>query len=380
MGLRIQNNIAALNTHRQLQISDLALSKSLERLSSGFRINRAGDDAAGLSVSMRFRAQIRSLQQASRNAQEGNSLLQVAEGGAEQIASILQRMKELATQAASANTTASDRANISTEVNTLETEIDRIAGSTKYGTATLLDGSFGTTSVSVYGTLAASYGVISVDTANAAASTTFNVFITTSAAGRQMSIGDGAGITQTITTAYNTIDSGDTATLNFSSLGITVKVSAIFDTVGLPTDGAGSFETGFLGQSIFQVGNENTPDHKISFTLGDMRASGNTGLNANVDVSTQSDAQLALTTIDSAINLLGDRRATIGVTQNRFGFTIANLATSIENITASESIIRDADIAFETVAFTKNQILLQAGTAMLAQANLAPQAVLGVLV
>jgi flagellin len=195
-----------------------------------------------------------------------------------------------------------------------------------------------------------------------------------------MSIGDGAGITQTITTAYNTIDSGDTATLNFSSLGITVKVSAIFDTVGLPTDGGGSFETGFLGQSIFQVGNENTADHKISFTLGDMRASGTTGLNANVDVSTQSDAQLALTTIDSAINLLGDRRATIGVTQNRFGFTIANLATSIENITASESIIRDADIAFETVAFTKNQILLQAGTAMLAQANLAPQAVLGVLV
>jgi flagellin len=136
--------------------------------------------------------------------------------------------------------------------------------------------------------------------------------------------------------------------------------------------------TGAQGDSTFQVGNENTPDHRISFTLGNMKVEA-AGLDADVDVSTQSGAQEALTKIDNAINTLGDRRATIGVSQNRFGFAIANLATSIENITASESIIRDADIAFETVAFTKNQILLQAGTAMLAQANLAPQVVLGLL-
>ncbi len=377
MGLRIQNNIAALNTHRQLQISDLALSKSLERLSSGFRINRAADDAAGLSVSMRFRAQIRSMRQASRNAQEGNSLLQTAEGGAEQIASILQRMKELATQAASANTTSSDRANISTEVNTLEKEIDRIAGSTKYGNSTLLDGTFGTTDVSVYGALAGTFSVISVDVTNAAASTQFNVSITTSATARTLAISDGS-TTQTIVVNYGDIDNNDTKVLNFSSLGITVTVDSIFDSAGPAVSAAGTMTTGAQGDSTFQVGNENTPDHRISFTLGNMKVEA-TGLDADVDVSTQSGAQEALTKIDDAINRLGDRRAIIGVSQNRFGFAIANLATSIENITASESIIRDADIAFETVAFTKNQILLQAGTAMLAQANLAPQVVLGLL-
>jgi flagellin len=377
MGLRIQNNIAALNTHRQLQISDLALSKSLERLSSGFRINRAADDAAGLSVSMRFRAQIRSMQQASRNANEGNSLLQTAEGGAEQIASILQRMKELATQASSANTTSSDRANISAEVDTLEQEIDRIAGSTKYGASTLLDGTFGTTSVSAFGALAGTFSVISVDVSNAAGSTQFNVSITTAGGARTMAIGDGT-TTQTLVVTYGTIANNATQTLNFDDLGITVKVDSIFDSAGPAVTANGTMTTTALGASTFQVGNENAVDHRISFILGDMRT-GTSGLNVDIDVSTQSGAQTALTTIDSAINTLGDRRAIIGVSQNRFGFAIANLATSIENITASESIIRDADIAFETVAFTKNQILLQAGTAMLAQANLAPQVVLSLL-
>jgi flagellin len=136
--------------------------------------------------------------------------------------------------------------------------------------------------------------------------------------------------------------------------------------------------TSALGQSTFQVGNENTVDHRIAFSIGDM-TTGTAGLDVDVTVNTQTGAQDALTTIDQAIDTLANRRADIGVTQNRFGFTIANLATSVENITASESIIRDADIAFETVAFTKNQILLQAGVAMLAQANLAPQAILQVL-
>lgn len=377
MGLRIQNNIAALNTHRQLQISDLNLSRSLERLSSGFRINRAADDAAGLSVSMRFRAQIRSLQQASRNATEGNSLLQVAEGGAEQMASILQRMKELATQAASSNTTSSDRANISAEVNTLEQEIDRIASSTKYGTTTLLDGTFGTTNVTAFGALSATFEVVSVDVSGASALTTFNVVISTSGTARTMSIGDGS-TTQTITTTYNTIATGTTSTLNFNNLGITVTVNAAYDSSGAAVSANGTMATGSLGNSTFQVGNENDVNHQIAFSIGNM-TTGTAGLNVDVDVSTQSGAQTALSTIDDAINTLADRRADVGVTQNRFGFTIANLATSIENITASESVIRDADFAFETVGFTKNQILLQAGTAMLAQANLAPQAILQVL-
>ena len=378
MSLRIQNNIAALNTHRQLQISDLALSKSLERLSSGFRINRAGDDAAGLSVSMRFRAQIRSLQQASRNAAEGNSLLQVAEGGAEKIASILQRMKELATQAASANTTSNDRTNIESEISTLETEIDRIAGSTKYGSSTLLDGTFGSTSVSVFGPLSNTNDIVTVDVSAASALASYTVTIATTATAKTISIVEvgGAAATETVTVAFNTISAGNTQTLVFSNQGIRLMVNSDFDSSS--NSASGTMNTGVLGQSTFQVGNENTTDHRIAFSIGDM-TTGTAGLDVDVTVNTQTGAQSALTTIDNAIDTLANRRADIGVTQNRFGFTIANLATSVENLTASESIIRDADIAFETVAFTKNQILLQAGVAMLAQANLAPQALLGVL-
>ena len=377
MGLRIQNNIAALNTHRQMQISDLSLSKSLERLSSGFRINRAADDAAGLAKSMKFRAQIGSLRQASRNASEGNALLQVAEGGADQIANILSRMKELATQAASANTSTSDRANIASEVDTLESEIDRIANSTRYGSSSLIDGSFGTTSVSVYGALGGAFDVNSVDVSNAGANTTYNVAITTTATAKLMTIDDGT-TTQAISVSFNDTDleDGETKTLNFSSLCISVTVNSEYDQNANIT--TGTMLTGALGSSTFQVGSENSANDRISFSLGDM-TTGSAGLNIDVDLTTQSGAQTALTDVDAAISTLADRRATIGVAQNRFGFTIATIATSVENITAAESVIRDADFAFETIAFTKNQILLQAGTAMLAQANLAPTAILGVL-
>jgi flagellin len=362
-----------------MQISDMNLQRSLERLSSGYRINRAADDAAGLSVSMKFRAQIRSLYQASRNASEGNSLLQVAEGGADQISGILSRMKELATQAASSNTTASDRTNINTEVGTLKDEINRIAESTKYGTTSLIDGSFGTTAISDYGNLVAANDIIGVDVSNAVANTSYDVTITTTSAAKIMSITSSAA-TQAVTTTFATIAEGSTATIDFSDLGLRLTVTANYDEVGSGTDSASTvMRTGDLGNSTFQVGSENNSDNRIAFSLGDMRT-GTAGLNiANVDVGSQSGAQTALTEIDSAINSLATKRSEVGVTQNRFGFTIASIATSVENITAAESIIRDADLAFETIAFTKNQILLQAGTAMLAQANLAPQSILRVL-
>ncbi len=375
MGLRIQNNIAALNTHRQLVISDASLSRSLERLSSGFRINRAADDAAGLSVSMKFRAQIRSLQQGARNAGQASSLLQVAEGGADQIGNILSRMKELATQAASSNTTASDRTNIATEVDTLESEIDRIANSTKFGGTKLIDGSFGSTSVSDFGALAATFDVNSVDVSNAAAVTTFNVVITTTGTAKVMTIDDGS-TTQAISVTFNDTDleEGETKTLSFSNLGISVVVNADFDKDANITTGI--MTTGALGASKFQIGNENNSDNQISFSLGNMTV---TGLSVDVTVGNLSGAQTALTTIDSAIATLAGSRSEIGVAQNRFGFASANLATSIENITAAESVIRDADLAFETINFTKNQILTQAGISILAQANLAPRSVLSLL-
>ncbi len=375
MGLRIQNNIAAFNAHRNLQTADVGLSKSLERLSSGFRINKAADDAAGLAVSMRFRAQIRSLAQAGRNASEANSLLQVAEGAADQITNILQRMKELATQAASSNTGTADRANISAEVDALEGEITRIANSTKYAGSTLIDGNFGSLGVSTYGSLVTQFGVVGVDTTNSTVGTEYGITVST-AGNNSMTITDG---TTTQTVSITTASTGlDSQTLDFSSLGIKVDVNALFsnDTLNLMDAAGSTMTTSATTVSSFQLGYENVSDNQISFSLGDMTL---TGLSADVDVSTLSGAQLALASIDSAIDTLADARATIGRTQNQFGFASANLSTTIENVSASESVIRDADMAFETVAFTKNQILLQAGTSMLAQANQAPQSVLSLL-
>ncbi len=375
MGLRIQNNIAAFNAHRNLKISDAGLSKSLEKLSSGFRINKAADDAAGLAVSMRFRSQIKSLQQASRNASEANSLLQVAEGAGDQITNILQRMKELATQAASTNTGTTDRGNISSEVNNLESEISRIANSTKYSGSALVNGNFGSLGVSSYGSLSSTFGVTSVDVSNAAAATSYGISVST-AGNNSMTITDG---TTTQTISITTVSTGlDTQTLDFTNLGIKVNVNATFsvDASNLMDDAASTMVTSATTTSSFQVGYENNNNNSISFSIADMTTA---GLTAGVDVSTLSGAQNALATIDTAIDTLANARATIGRTQNQFGFASANLSSTIENLSAAESVIRDADMAFETVAFTKNQILLQAGTSMLAQANQAPQSVLSLL-
>jgi flagellin len=241
----------------------------------------------------------------------------------------------------------------------------------------LIDGTFGSTSISDYGNLIAANDVIGVDVTNATAMTSFNVVIvTTSTTVKEMRIDDGT-IFQTVTTTVGDIAEGSTSTLSFGDLGITVTVTADYDKDSVAATDV--FQTGTLSAATFQVGSENSTDNRINFSLGNM-GTGSTGLNIdNVDVGSQSNAQTALTEVDAAINALAGKRAEIGVTQNRFAFTIANIATSVENITAAESVIRDADLAFETIAFTKNQILLQAGTAMLAQANLAPQSILSVL-
>ncbi len=377
MGLRIQNNIAAFNAHRNLKTADAGLSKSLEKLSSGFRINKASDDAAGLAVSMRFRAQIKSLAQASRNASEANSLLQVAEGAGDQITNILQRMKELATQAASSNTGTTDRGNISSEVDNLESEISRIANSTKYSGSALVNGNFGSLGVSTQATnsMQAQFGIANVDVSNASAATEYGITVST-AGNNSMTITDGT-TSQTVSLASASTGL-DTQTLDFSNLGIKVKVNAAYfnDTSNTMDNAASTLVTSATSTSSFQVGYENNANNNISFTLANMTAG---GLTAEVDVSTLSGAQTALTTIDTALDTLANARATIGRTQNQFGFATANLASTMENLSAAESVIRDADMAFETVAFTKNQILLQAGTSMLAQANQAPQSVLSLL-
>jgi flagellin len=289
MGLRINQNIAAMNAYRNLTVNDGSMSKSLEKLSSGFRINRAADDAAGLSVSEGLRSQIGGLKVAVRNAQDGVSVVQTAEGALTETHSILQRMRDLAVQSAnggSQDTDAQTAAN--TEFGQLQTELDRIANTTSFGGQKLLDGSYN--------------GTFQVGSNN---STNEQISVDLS--------------TATLTT------------LNSAN-----------STTGLTATGLGL-------------------------------ASG------TVNVSTTANAESAIDSVDKAIKSVSTTRATLGAYQNRFEHTINNINVAVENLSASESRIRDTDMASEMVNFTRSQILTQAGQSMLSQANQAPQSVLQLL-
>ena len=372
MSLTIQNNIAAMNAHRQLQISDAGLSKSLERLSSGFRINRAADDAAGLSISMQMNADIASYQMASRNAAEATSLLQVAEGGTDQISNMLTRLKELATQASSANASGNlDK--INAEGDQLINEIDRIANVTQYSGTNLLNGTFGVTVSSASGLtstlgLASAKGLHSgVDYNVAVAAATSGVKITVTA-----TIG-GQGFSQTVNNVA-TVGTGETSDVNFSALGLTLTINNNFS---VANSNGQDIQANTATASDFQIGAQNTVDNRIGIMLGDVRATSADGLNLQTgQLLSASDAQAFLDSVDDAISTLAARRGDIGAAQNRLGYASANLATTVENVQSAESTIRDTDMASEMTTFTKNQILLQAGTAMLAQANMAPQTLL----
>lgn len=274
MALRINTNIAALNAHRQLADTDARLSVSMERLSSGYRINKAKDDVAGLGIANKFRMEVRGLRMAQQNVSQATAMLQLAEGGVQKIETIVERLKELATLAASDNTDSNGRTQLNAEATQLLTEIDRIANDTRYGNTAMI---------------------------STATSFTFQ------------------------------IGSGNTSTED----RITVTTT-------------GGLLSSDLGLNTFSVGSI-------------------------------ASAQEGIELLDTALKKVNEIAGEIGAAQSRLEFASANLAISIENIAASESTIRDVDMAFEMVNFTKNQILLQAGTAMLAQANMAPQSILALL-
>lgn len=268
--MRINQNAAAFNAWRNLGVTDGQMNKSLEKLSSGLRINRAADDAAGLAVSEKMRSQVRGYMQAMRNAQDGISLIQTAEGALNETHSVLQRMRELAVQAASDTLTDTDRGQLQSEVTQLIAEIERIATTTTFNTKALLDGTF----------------------------------------------------------------SGDLHV------------------------GPGATNT-------------------IAVTIADMDSTA-LAINAST-VATKAGATAAITSVDAAIGTVSTARATLGAQQNRLEHTVASLGVSAENLQAAESRIRDVDMALEMTQFTRSQILIQAGTAMLAQANSKPQSVLQLL-
>ncbi len=287
--MRINNNIMAINTHRQLGINTAAGAKSLEKLSSGYRINRAGDDAAGLSISEKMRGQIRGLKMASKNAQDGISLIQTAEGALNETHSILQRMRELVVQAGNLGTNeGEDLKAIQDEINQLVDEIDGISNRTAFNGKTLLDGTY------------SSNALVFQIGANAGQSVSLNIDSMAAT-----SLGDGASMISDIELV--TVDTAGDITIEYTTV-----------------------------DSILGI-------------------------------------------VDGAIEMVSEQRSALGAMQNRLEHTIANLDNAAENLQAAESRIRDVDMAQEMMEFTKNNILQQAATAMLAQANMLPQTVLQLL-
>ncbi|MGY1672389.1 flagellin N-terminal helical domain-containing protein [Geodermatophilus sp. SYSU D00710] len=391
MGLRINQNIAAMNSYRNLSATDTQMSKSLEKLSSGFRINRAADDAAGLAISEGLRSQVGGLKVAVRNAQDGISVVQTAEGALTEVHSILQRVRDLAVQAGNDSNNADSRANIATEATSLVAELDRIASSTNFNGTKLLDGSAGELKFQV-GADGGQNSQIKVDLglanvksvaqtlAGGSLSTTGTSFtiadrtaLTTGAATFTSTQG---GVTTTVVTGTLSDTAGGAGFQSVEEYAAALRADAKFAanfsvSVQKDSNGAG---TGIV-VSALNGGTVGTTAPGTGMAAG----TAGTALTGGVKFDTAANAQASITLIDAQIKTVSTARAGLGALQNRFEHTINNLNVSVENLSASESRIRDADMAQEMMQFTRNQILSQAGTAMLAQANQGSQGVLQLL-
>ena len=315
-GFRINTNTSSTNTFRQLTKSRGGLESSLERLSSGLRINRAADDTAGLAISQRMRANIRGLQQSSRNASQAINLVQTAEGGMNEIHSILTRMRELAVQAASDNIGDDDRTNIQAEYVQLRDEISRIATSTEYDGEKLIDGTYNGNAVSytAAGTsqTLTTNGVQEIVVSGSTSTGTY-VMADTSSTDGQLTMGNGT-TTQTVI-FYNAPTSGSTIDINFDDLGIQLKLNDSYDDGDL---NATTFVVEGTGDKSFQVGATNATDNQISLSIGNLQAS-SLGTTSNkltdASLSTTTNARSAITTIDAAIEDVNDERTILGAAQ-----------------------------------------------------------------
>lgn len=387
----INHNIAALNTYNRLSANNTQTSKSLEKLSSGLRINRAGDDAAGLAISEKMRGQIRGLDQAQRNSQDSISLIQTAEGALTETHSILQRMRELAVQASNDTNTKVDRGEIQKEIDQLTDEIDRIANTTEFNTQKLLDGS-------KKGLRDAIKGDVNVQLNTQAAVT----FKTTATNGSNITVTGTIIITRTKTASVLSAGDfkiGDPNALKVSAIGgFTSALSTLtIGTAAITVTGLQNLKVGESVTISFRKYEAAVTDASTSLS---MQIGANSGQNILVGVNSMKafdigvrstaggkslqvgdyqQATAAITSINNAIELVSAERSKLGATQNRLEHTIANLGASSENLTAAESRVRDVDMAKEMMNFQKNNILSQAAQAMLAQANQQPQGVLQLL-
>ena len=386
--LNVNHNIAAMNVRRHLNLNGADQSTRLERLSSGMRINNADDDAAGLSITEGFRAQITGLMAGVRNAEQGMNLLQVAEGSLNEVSAMMIRMRELAVQSSNSTVNDINREAIESEVSQLKQEIDRIASSTVYNKQTVLTG-FGRRADETLSTALtdeADTGVAKIFISGSPTGT--YTFIDTAGDG-EITLGNGV-VTQTIRMATQldtglNVATGTTAVANFDRLGVQVTLAG----EGASNNTTGSYVDGDLdGKTIiisggtggsFQVGADNLSEDRLEVGISDMRASGNF-LNLNsVSMSTLISSRTAIAQLDSAIDKVSQVRSDIGAVMNRLQHTITSTENNIENQTNSEGTLRDADMALEVTAFSRIQVLTQAAVAMLSQANSTPQQALGLL-
>ena len=413
--MRINTNLAAINTQRNLSSVQGNLAKSVERLSSGLRINRAGDDAAGLTISEKLRGQVKGLNQAMRNAQDGISMIQTAEGGLNETHTILQRMRELAVQGANETLTDQDREAIGSELTSLRTEIDRIATTTEFNTKALLDGSLGTGQASLHassgwqpaedlGTSTTDTTVASISVAGASANTTYTLTAANVNGADGLIMSDGSN-TQFV--AVSAMAANSNQSLDFSEFGVTINLNqanngnaatAANIAADLEDQDVVTAATSTNNSATFQVGANVGTAQTVSVSIassatavigdatdfdGPAGAGTATSLNAAVaafaTTPTTAEANDLIKSLDVAIKNVSDSRSNLGAVQNRLEHTIENLSVSAENLQASESRIRDADMAAEMVGFTRSNILQQAGTSILAQANQLPQGVLSLL-
>ncbi|MGB0604997.1 MAG: flagellin [Candidatus Latescibacterota bacterium] len=375
MALSINSNQSAINVRRNLNATTRELSTSLERLSSGLRINRAADDAAGLSVREGLRAESSGLQASVRNAEQATNLIQTAEASLNEVNAILVRMRELAVQSSSGTVSDSNRESVQTEFSQLSNEIDRIAQSTTFNSQVLLTG-FGNAVSSLSSVLVSSNvtGVTNV-AISGAASGTFT-FID-AADDSDLTLGNGS-VTQTISlgTALdgNVVATGTKIVANFDRLGIQVTLAGVG-----AADATGSFSDGDLDTyqlvveegtgASFQIGPSDSSFNRLELSIPDLTATGDELNLDSTSVTTQTTAQSAITDIDGAITRVSQERGNLGAIQNRLTFNLSATENRIEQVQAAESTISDTDIAQEVSKLTRAQVLSQGASALLVQAQ-----------
>ena len=397
MAMVVQHNLTAMNANRQLGITTGAQAKSSEKLSSGYRINRAGDDAAGLKISEKMRSQIRGLDKASDNAQDGVSLIQTAEGALNEAHSILQRMNELAVQGANDTNQSIDRDAINQELDALTTELDRISETTQFNKQNLLDGSFADKKLQV-GANTNQKIAVSIDNMNAASLGLASISYTTKETGTAPTKLTYQGMTYNYVGANTMSKNVDDAVKQFQG-SIAAKVvatdfaqqydsktgSVYFNTVDMngktirtsTAANAAAYAASFNKAAVSLDVRNNFKDYvTTSATAATTDKDIQVGRPSVADYET---ANATLSAVQNAINKVSTQRSALGALQNRLEHTIANLDNVSENTQSAESRIRDTDMADEMVEYSKNNILAQAGQSMLAQANQSTQGVLSLL-